>query len=142
MIKHLMHLQKRRFESVTRGFKSLLASFCKWDSYPSCEDSNHSRVLHISRFLDSNHYVEDSNPTSLLSSLVLFTKQIEFVDTLHQLADIFTKPLDKDRFCTIKGELGMMNAPWLSWCLFFGLFLKVISFGILNVKVLLGWANS
>ena len=36
---------------------------------------------------------------------------IKFVDTLHQLADIFTKPLDKDRFCTIRGELGMMNAP-------------------------------
>ena len=35
---------------------------------------------------------------------------IKFVDTLHQLANIFTKPLDKDRFCTIKGELGMMNA--------------------------------
>ena len=36
---------------------------------------------------------------------------IKFVDTLHQLTDIFTKPLDKDRFCTIRGELGMMNAP-------------------------------
>ena len=36
---------------------------------------------------------------------------IKFIDTLHQLADIFTKPLDKDRFCTIRGELGMMNAP-------------------------------
>ena len=36
---------------------------------------------------------------------------IKFVDTLHQLADIFTKPLDKDRFCTIRGELCMINAP-------------------------------
>ena len=36
---------------------------------------------------------------------------IKFVDTLHQLADIFTKPLDKDKFCIIRGELGMMNAP-------------------------------
>ena len=36
---------------------------------------------------------------------------IKFVDTLHQLADIFTKSLDKNRFCTIRGELGMMNAP-------------------------------
>ena len=36
---------------------------------------------------------------------------IEFVDTLHHIADIFTKPLDKDRFCTIRGELGMMIAP-------------------------------
>ena len=36
---------------------------------------------------------------------------IKFVDTLHQLADIFTKLLNKDRFCTIRGELGMMNTP-------------------------------
>ena len=36
---------------------------------------------------------------------------INFVDTLHQLADIFKKPLDKDRFCTIRGEFGMMNSP-------------------------------
>ena len=36
---------------------------------------------------------------------------IKFVDTLHQLVDIFTKPLDKDRFCTIRDEFGMMNAP-------------------------------
>ena len=31
--------------------------------------------------------------------------------TLHQLADIFTMPLDWDRFYTLRGELGMMNAP-------------------------------
>ena len=36
---------------------------------------------------------------------------IKFVDTLHELVDIFTKLLDKDRFCTIRGELSMMNAP-------------------------------
>ena len=36
---------------------------------------------------------------------------IKFVDTLHQLADIFTKLLDKGRFCTTRGELGMINAP-------------------------------
>ena len=36
---------------------------------------------------------------------------LEFVDILHQFVDIFTKPLDRDRFCTIKCELGIMNAP-------------------------------
>ena len=36
---------------------------------------------------------------------------IKFVDTLHQLVDIFTKPLEKDKFYTIRSELGMMNAP-------------------------------
>ena len=36
---------------------------------------------------------------------------LEFVDTLHQIADIFTKSLDRDRFCSLRGELGMMNVP-------------------------------
>ena len=36
---------------------------------------------------------------------------LESVDTLHQIADIFTKPLDRDRFCSLRGELGMMNVP-------------------------------
>ena len=35
---------------------------------------------------------------------------LESIDTLHQLADIFTKSLDRDRFCTLRGELGMMDA--------------------------------
>ena len=34
---------------------------------------------------------------------------LESVDTLHQIADKFTKPLDLDRFWTLRGELGMMN---------------------------------
>ena len=36
---------------------------------------------------------------------------LESIDTLNQLADIFTKPLDRDRFCTFRGEFGMMNSP-------------------------------
>ncbi|KAL1078378.1 hypothetical protein V6Z11_D10G156500 [Gossypium hirsutum] len=36
---------------------------------------------------------------------------LKFVDTLHQLADIFTKPLDKERFWIIRGDLGLMNMP-------------------------------
>ena len=36
---------------------------------------------------------------------------LESVDILNQLADIFTKPLDRDRFCTFRGEFGMMNSP-------------------------------
>ncbi|KAK9044453.1 hypothetical protein V6N11_058353 [Hibiscus sabdariffa] len=34
---------------------------------------------------------------------------LEFVDTLHQLADIFTKPLDKERFWTLRRDLGLMD---------------------------------
>ena len=52
------------------------ASFCKWDSNPSCKDSNPLCVLYISRFLDSNHYVEDSNqnPFSFTCFLKFFKR--------------------------------------------------------------------
>ena len=60
----------------------------------------HSRTKHIKirHYFTRDHMQKDD---------IVF----EFVNTLHQLADIFTKPLDKDRFCTIRGEFGMMNAP-------------------------------
>ncbi|BAT95849.1 hypothetical protein VIGAN_08266600, partial [Vigna angularis var. angularis] len=35
--------------------------------------------------------------------------QIEYVDTLHQLADIFTKALPKDRFFELRRELGVLD---------------------------------
>ena len=35
---------------------------------------------------------------------------IEFVDREHQLADIFTKPLARDRFFFIRNELGILDA--------------------------------
>ena len=34
---------------------------------------------------------------------------IEHVDTLNQLADIFTKPLNEDQFCEIRRESSMIN---------------------------------
>ena len=34
---------------------------------------------------------------------------LDFVCTDNQLADIFTKLLNKDRFCMIKGELGIYD---------------------------------
>ncbi|GAV72607.1 hypothetical protein CFOL_v3_16095 [Cephalotus follicularis] len=34
---------------------------------------------------------------------------LEYIDTLNQVADIFTKPLDNERFCTLRRELGMQN---------------------------------
>jgi hypothetical protein len=35
---------------------------------------------------------------------------LEFVNTKHQLADIFIKPLGKDYFCEIKRNLGFIQA--------------------------------
>ena len=60
----------------------------------------HSRTKHIEI---RHHFIRDHVQKS---DIVL-----ESVNTLHQLTDIFTKHLDKDRFCTVRGELGMMNAP-------------------------------
>ncbi|GAV59136.1 hypothetical protein CFOL_v3_02667 [Cephalotus follicularis] len=34
---------------------------------------------------------------------------LEYIDTLNQVADIFTKPLDNEMFCTLRMELGMQN---------------------------------
>jgi len=38
---------------------------------------------------------------------------LEFVDTKNQLAYIFTKPLPKDSFYTIRRELGLLDASGL-----------------------------
>ena len=34
---------------------------------------------------------------------------LEFISTENQLANIFTKPLNKDRFSKIRGELGICD---------------------------------
>ena len=36
---------------------------------------------------------------------------LEYVNTKEQLADIFTKPLDREQFSKIRGELGLMDIP-------------------------------
>lgn len=36
--------------------------------------------------------------------------EINFVDTLHQLVDIFTKPLNEEQFYKIRRDLGMIDA--------------------------------
>ena len=60
----------------------------------------HSRTKHIEI---RHHFIRDHVQKGYIV--------LESVDRLHQIADIFTKPFDRDRFCTLRGELGMMNAP-------------------------------
>ena len=36
---------------------------------------------------------------------------LDFIDIKHQLADIFTKPLNEEQFNFIRRELGMLNLP-------------------------------
>ena len=63
----------------------------------------HSRTKHIEI---RHHFIRDH---VLKGDCVL-----EFVDTKNQLADIFTKPLNKDSFYNIRRELGLLDASDLS----------------------------
>ena len=58
----------------------------------------HSRTKHIEI---KHHFIRDH---ALKGDIC-----IEHVDTLNQLADIFTKPLNKVQFCKIRRELGMID---------------------------------
>ena len=58
----------------------------------------HSRTKHIEIM---HHFIRDH---ALKGDI-----RIEHVDTLNQLADIFTKPLNEDQFCKIRRELGMID---------------------------------
>ena len=58
----------------------------------------HSRTKHIEI---KHHFIRDH---ALKGDIC-----IEHVDTLNQLTDIFTKPLNVDQFCKIRRELGMID---------------------------------
>ena len=58
----------------------------------------HSRTKHIEI---RHHFIKDHVLKNDLS--------IEFVDSLNQIADIFTKPLNEAQFVKIRRELGMLD---------------------------------
>ena len=41
--------------------------------------------------------------------------ELIFIETSKQLADIFTKPLSEDRFCSFRRELGMCCISTWNW---------------------------
>jgi len=43
------------------------------------------------------------------------TVELHRIDTEHQFADIFTKPLDSSRFAFLRGELGVLHPSRLFW---------------------------
>ena len=63
----------------------------------------HSRAKHIDII---HHFLRDHMQKG---DIIL-----EFVCTNDQLADIFTKPLSDERFCTIRRELGMIDGNEIS----------------------------
>ena len=58
----------------------------------------HSRTKHIEI---RHHFIRDHVQSKNI--------KVEFVNSDKQLADIFTKPLPTDHFCTIRRELGVIN---------------------------------
>ncbi|GMJ08622.1 hypothetical protein HRI_004531400 [Hibiscus trionum] len=58
----------------------------------------HSKTKHIEI---RHHFIRDH--------VIKEDVVIEYVDTLNQLADIFTKPLDKERFWSFRRELGLAS---------------------------------
>lgn len=58
----------------------------------------HSRTKHIDI---RHHFIRN-----LVDSKVI---QIEYVDTKNQLADMFTKPLDKERFQELRKVVGIYS---------------------------------
>ena len=58
----------------------------------------HSKTKHIEiRY----HFLRDSSEKGLI--------ELFYVDSQHQLADLFTKPLDSSRFEWLVKAIGMMN---------------------------------
>ena len=62
----------------------------------------HSRTKHIEI---RHHFIRDHVHKGDIA--------LEFISTDFQLADVFTKPLDENRFCFIRRELGMQNSAEL-----------------------------
>ena len=58
----------------------------------------HSRTKHIEII---HHFIKDHVLKNDIS--------IEFVDSLNQIVDIFTKPLNEAQFVKIRRELGMLD---------------------------------
>ena len=61
---------------------------------------HHSRTKHIEI---RHHFIRDH--------VLRGDVALEYINTKEQIADIFTKPLDKDQFGRIRGELGLMDLP-------------------------------
>jgi len=62
----------------------------------------HSRTKHIEI---RHHFIRDVSNGDC---------EVKFIETEKQLADIFTKPLPKDKFFLLRNELGIVDSQNLS----------------------------
>jgi len=75
-----------------------------------CDQSNkknlvmHSRTKHIEI---RHHFLKDH--------MLKVDCCIEFIDSEHQLTDVFTKPLARDRFFFVRNELDILDASSIEW---------------------------
>ena len=67
----------------------------------------HSRTKLRTKHIDIRHHF-------LRDQVLICNISLEFVDTNHQLADIFIKPLNEEILNFIKLELGMIDGSSLS----------------------------
>jgi hypothetical protein len=59
----------------------------------------HSRTKHIDI---RHHFLRDHMPKGDI--------EVYHISTRNQLADIFTKPLDEKKFCTLRSELNVLDS--------------------------------
>ena len=64
----------------------------------------HSRTKHIDI---RHHFLRDHEAKGDIT--------LTYVRTDKQLADIFTKPLDEQRFCELRNELNILDSRNISW---------------------------
>ncbi|GJW07491.1 hypothetical protein Tco_1569914 [Tanacetum coccineum] len=71
--------------------------------YPKCLGYN------LKRYSDSDYAGCNMDRKSTLDHILKWDIELHFIPTQHQLADIFTKPLDEATFKILIVELGMLN---------------------------------
>ena len=71
----------------------------------------HSRTKHIDI---RHHFLRDHEAKGDIA--------LSHVSTDKQLADIFTKPLDEQRFCFLRSELNILDSRNLAWFIAYTLY--------------------
>ena len=71
------------------------------DTSAICLSKNPIQHLRTKHIKIRNHFIRDHIKKGDIA--------LNFISTNNQLADIFTKPLSEDQFCTIQRKLGILD---------------------------------